>query len=227
MSKSYPVSFDDIQNAHHRIKHLIHKTPVLTCNSIDERVGLNVYFKCELFQKTGSFKVRGACNAIKCYQEISKESIRFSTHSSGNHAQALAYAAKNLNCEAHIVMPENAPTCKRSAVEGYGAVVYTSQSNQVAREEKATQVTQETNSIFVHPFDNKFVIAGQGTIAIEFLEQIPHLDAIIVPLGGGGMCSGITIAAKSINPRIKIIAAEPSKSIVSLTNICNNRDYYR
>jgi threonine dehydratase len=217
------VSFADVEAAHGRIRSLVHKTPVLTCTTMDELASAGsaepreLFFKCELFQRSGSFKARGACNAVASL-ESGTNSV--STHSSGNHAQALALAAKLKGIPAHIVMPSNAPTLKRRAVEGYGASVYTCAPTQAAREEMAAQVTKDTSSRFVHPSEDPAVIAGQGTIALELIPQVqelvggassdgPVLDAIIVPIGGGGMTSGIAVAAKGLDPRIRIIAAEP------------------
>jgi serine racemase len=203
-----PVTFADIEMAYDKIKPHVRETSIMTCESLDRISGKRLFFKCEFQQKTGSFKVRGATHASICAKEEGYESV--CTHSSGNHAQALAYAAKSLSMSAHIVMPENAPSCKRDGVLEYGATVYTCPSTQSAREAKATQVSTETKSLFIHPFDNKNVIAGQGSIGIELLKQIPDLDMIVIPLGGGGMTSGIAIAAKAIKPSIIIVCAEPS-----------------
>jgi threonine dehydratase len=202
----YAASMETILEAHDRIKGRIHHTPVMTSNSLNELIHRNLYFKCESMQKTGSFKARGAMNAI-----LKNNYASVATHSSGNHGQALAWAAQQVGIPAYIVMPINSPLCKQNAVSSYGGVIRFVESTQLAREEGARQVTQETGASFVHPFDNADVISGQGTIAVEFLSQIEHLDAIVVPLGGGGFCSGVAIAAKALKPGIKIIGAEPGR----------------
>ena len=200
----FAVSLSAVKEAHERIVEYVHKTPVLTCSTLDKLSGRNLYFKCEFMQKTGSFKARGACNAV-----FKNSYTSVVTHSSGNHGQALAWAAAMKGIPAYIVMPNNSPLCKQEAVRGYDGHITFCEPNQAARENAAAEVTQTTGASFVHPYNNPDVMAGQGTIALELLVQIAHLDAIIVPVGGGGMTSGVTIAAKSINPSIKIIAAEP------------------
>eukprot|EP01119_Soliformovum_irregulare_P023449 TRINITY_DN817_c0_g1_i1.p1 TRINITY_DN817_c0_g1~~TRINITY_DN817_c0_g1_i1.p1 ORF type:complete len:325 (-),score=79.02 TRINITY_DN817_c0_g1_i1:33-890(-) len=175
---------------------------------MDERSGKQLFFKCEIFQKVGAFKFRGACNAVfQLTEEDAKKGVV--THSSGNHAQALALAAKMRGIPAHIVMPSNAPQVKKNATKGYGAEIVECEPNLASRETTSQKVIDQTGATMIHPFNNAWIIAGQGTMALELLEEVPDLDAIIAPIGGGGMISGVAIAAKGIKPSIRIIAAEP------------------
>mmetsp|Transcript_12467 Transcript_12467/g.16353 ORF Transcript_12467/g.16353 Transcript_12467/m.16353 type:complete len:345 (+) Transcript_12467:105-1139(+) len=208
-----PISIDNIREASERISKFIHKTPILTSSSISSMVegDRTLFFKCELFQKTGSFKIRGALNAVLSLDDGVTSVV---THSSGNHAQALAYAAKVKGIAAHIVMPEDAPQVKVNAVKGYGADVTFVECKPGAREEATKKVIEEQGSHFVHPSNEPKVICGQGTVGLEMVEQIKEmsggeLDAIIIPIGGGGLCSGVAAAAKALNPNITVIAAEP------------------
>ncbi|PLX22769.1 MAG: serine dehydratase [Marinilabiliales bacterium] len=200
--------FSDIQDAHNRIKSFIHKTPVLSSNSINEILNINLSFKCENFQKVGAFKFRGATNAVRLLDKKEVEK-GVTTHSSGNHAAALSLAAKQLGVPAHIVMPTSAPEIKKKAVEGYGAKITFCEPTLQAREETLRIVQSKTGATFIHPYDNFNVICGQGTSAKELLEEVPDLDVIIAPIGGGGLMSGTVISAKSINPEIKVYGAEP------------------
>lgn len=181
----------------------------MTCATLDALAGRRLYFKCEQFQKVGAFKFRGACNAVMKLPGV-QAGRGVVTHSSGNHAQALALAARLREIPAHIVMPTNAPAVKRAAVEGYGARVIECPPTQADREATATRVVQETGGTLIHPYDNPDVIAGQGTAALELLAEVPTLDAIIAPVGGGGLLSGICIAAKGIRKEICIFAGEPA-----------------
>jgi len=197
----YAVTIDDVRAAAKRIAPYAHRTPVMTSSYIDELAGRSVFFKCEIFQKIGAFKFRGACNAVmKLSDDAAKRGVV--THSSGNHAQALALAAKLRGISAHIVMPRNSSAVKIRAVEGYGAKVYLCEPNQAAREGTAADVVIQTGGTLIPPYNHPDVIAGQGTIALELLEDVPApgLDAIIVPIGGGGMISGICIAAHGSLP---------------------------
>lgn len=207
MSENVPT-FQDIQDAHSRIKSFIHKTPVLSSESINEILDIDLSFKCENFQKVGAFKFRGATNAVR---QLSKKEAEkgVTTHSSGNHAAALALAAKQLGVPAYIVMPKNAPEIKKKAVEGYGAKITFCEPTLQAREETLKQVQNKTGATFIHPYNNFSVICGQGTAAIELLDKIPNLDVIIAPIGGGGLMSGTVISAKAVNPDIKVYGAEP------------------
>jgi threonine dehydratase len=201
-------TFDDIVKAHSQIKNTINHTPVLTSTNINELLNTNIFFKCENFQKVGAFKFRGATNAVL---NMNNKELKngVATHSSGNHAAALALAAKIRNTKAYIVMPNNAPEVKKSAVKSYGAEIIFCEPTLEARESTLNEVVKKTGATFIHPYDNYNVICGQGTAAKELLEEIPDLDTIIAPVGGGGLLSGTSISGKSINPNIKIIAAEP------------------
>lgn len=203
------LNIDDIQNAAQRIGDYVHRTPVMTCATLDAMAGRSLYFKCENFQKVGAFKFRGACNAIfKLDDATAKRGVV--THSSGNHAQALALAAKLRGINAHVVMPSTASPVKKRAVEGYGGAVVECLPTLEAREITAQQVLDETGGVFIPPYDHLDIITGQGTVALEFLDQIAELDAIITPVGGGGLLSGVGIAAKALKPSIRIFAAEPT-----------------
>lgn len=203
-----PVTLIDIQQAAERIKPYAHRTPVLTCESLNQRVGAQVYLKCENFQKVGAFKFRGACNAVF---SLSDEQAAYGvvTHSSGNHAQALALAARLRGIPAYIVMPNNAPQVKKDAVAGYGGRITFCEPRLEARESTMEMIKLDTGATVVHPYNNEGVIAGQGTAALELLEDVPGLNVIIAPVGGGGLLSGTSIAAKGLKPDIRVIAAEP------------------
>jgi threonine dehydratase/serine racemase len=205
---TYATDLKAIRVAAERIAGLAHRTPVATCATIDRLAGRQVFFKCEHLQKVGAFKFRGACNAvIKLTDEAAAQGV--ATHSSGNHAQAVALAARMRGIAAHIVMPSDALAVKRRAVEGYGARVIECEPTLAARDATAKAVIAETGATFIHPYDHPDIIAGQGTSALELLDQVPQLDAIVVPVGGGGLISGICVAAKGIDPGIRIFAAEP------------------
>lgn len=198
----------DIQAAHTRIKPFIHRTPVMSSTQLNKIFDCELFFKCENFQKVGAFKFRGATNAVLLLGSEAKDK-GVVTHSSGNHAAALAHAAAMNGIRAYIVMPENAPEVKKMAVAGYGAEITFCKSTLQAREETSKMIMDKTGAAFVHPYDNFNVICGQGTSAIELLEEHPGLDVIIAPIGGGGLMSGTSTAARSISPGIKIIGAEP------------------
>lgn len=203
--------FQDIVAAHERIGKFIHKTPVLTSQSINTITGAKLYFKCENFQKVGAFKFRGATNAVLSLEnENAKKGV--ATHSSGNHAAALALAARSARIKCYVVMPENAPRIKIEAVKGYGAEITFCEPTLEARESTLAKVVEQTGAVFIHPYDNLQVICGQGTAAKEFLEEIPELDIIMAPVGGGGLLSGTAITAKSINGNIQVIAGEPANA---------------
>ncbi len=202
---------DDIKKAHQLIKPYINKTPVMTCSSLDKLVGAKLYFKCENFQKVGAFKFRGACHVIFSISE--KETIHgVVTHSSGNHAAAVALAARKRGITARIVMPSNAPKIKAAAVKNYGGIITFCEPTLESRELTAAQIIAKTGALMVHPYNDYRIIAGQGTAALELLEQVPDLDYILVPVGGGGLLSGTAIAAKALNRHIKIFAGEPSNA---------------
>ena len=203
------LDLDAIRAAHERIRPYIHRTPVLTSERLDAAAGASLFFKCENFQKVGAFKARGATNAVfSLDDETARRGV--ATHSSGNHAAALARAAKLRGIPAHIVMPSNTLKVKVRAVEGYGARIVFCEPNQRAREEACSRVVAETGATLIHPFENEDVMAGQGTVALELLEDVPDLDVILCPVGGGGVLSGTAVAAKSLQPNIKVVAAEPA-----------------
>ncbi|CAM9427176.1 unnamed protein product, partial [Ectocarpus fasciculatus] len=201
----YCISLESIQAARGRVESLVSRTPVLTSSTLDGLSGRQLFFKCEFMQKTGSFKARGATNAL-----VKNKYPAVVTHSSGNHGQALSWAAKMTSTPAYIVMPSNSPDCKIAAVKGYGGIVTLCEPNLASRESASRAVMESTGAAFVHPYNDPDVMAGQGTMALELLEQVvENLDLIIVPVGGGGMCSGVSMAAKSLNPSIRIVGAEP------------------
>ncbi|HUI28328.1 MAG TPA: pyridoxal-phosphate dependent enzyme [Candidatus Kryptonia bacterium] len=205
---TYAADIAAVRAAAERIAGLAHHTPIAICAALDALAGRRLLFKCEHLQKVGAFKFRGACNAVMKLSDA--EAARgVVTHSSGNHAQALALAARLRGLAAYIVMPRNAAAVKRRAVEGYGARVVECDPSLVAREHTAARLLGETGASFIHPYDHPDVIAGQGTTALELLAQVPQLDAIVAPIGGGGLLSGICVAAKTLNPAIRIFAAEP------------------
>jgi threonine dehydratase len=203
------VDLAAIRMAHDRIRPHIHRTPVLTSERLDAASGGSLFFKCENFQKVGAFKARGATNAVFALdEETARRGV--ATHSSGNHAAALSRAAGLRGIAAYIVMPSNSPKVKVRAVEGYGGRIVFCEPNQRAREEACARVIAETGATLIHPFENQDVMAGQGTIAVELLEEVPDLDLILCPVGGGGVLCGTAVAAKSLRPSIKVIAAEPA-----------------
>ena len=203
--------FKDIQLAHSRIREYVHRTPVLTSSAINSMIGAELFFKCENFQKVGAFKYRGATNAVLMLEK-EKLKLGVATHSSGNHAAALALAARKQGVPSYIVMPENAPDVKIKAVKSYGAEITFCKPDLKARESGLREVIQQTGASFIHPFDNFNVICGQGTAVKELLEDIPAPEIILAPVGGGGLFSGTVIAAKAMIKNIQVIAAEPENA---------------
>lgn len=201
-------SLSDIQSAHKRITPFIHRTPVLTSQLLNRIFGCELYFKCENFQKVGAFKFRGATNAVMSLNEAEKKH-GVVTHSSGNHAAALALAAGMNGVRAFIVMPENAPSVKKDAVAGYGAIITFCEPTLKSREETCRAIMEREGATLIHPYDNFNVICGQGTVSLELLEEKPDLDIIVAPVGGGGLMSGTSTSAKGINGNITVIGAEP------------------
>jgi threonine dehydratase len=198
-----------IRAAHDRIRPFIHRTPVLTSSAIDSMANARIYFKCENFQKVGAFKFRGATNAVHSLaDDVAARGVV--THSSGNHAAALALAARQRGIPAYIVMPSNAPPNKKEAVAGYGGRITFCEPTQPAREAACAELMRTTGATLVHPYDDNAVIAGQGTAALELLEEVPDLDAILAPVGGGGLLSGTAITAKALHPNIRVIGCEPA-----------------
>ena len=198
-----------IRTAAARIRPYAHRTPVMTCASLDTQVGAQLFLKCENLQKVGAFKFRGAANAVFSLSDA--EAARgVGAHSSGNHAQALALAAKLRGIPAYIVMPDNAPTVKKAAVAGYGGQITFCAPTLAAREATQAAVVAATGATVVHPYNDVRVIAGQGTATLELLEDVPDLDVILAPVGGGGLLSGTAIAATELSPNIRVIGVEPA-----------------
>ncbi len=219
-----PYTENDLHAAYNRVKNKIHKTPVLSSKLINEIAGCEVFFKCENFQKAGSFKIRGATNAIlQLSEDEQKKGVV--THSSGNFAQALALAARNLNIPAYIVMPENAPQVKVDAVKGYGAEIKFCVNTQQQREETMEKWQSETGATFLHPYDNQHVILGQSTCLYEALSQVNEPDCVVSPVGGGGLVSGTALTAKYLLPNAKVYAAEPKGADDAWHSFKNGRIY--
>lgn len=202
-------TFADIERAHQRIRPYIHRTPVMTSKSINEITGAELFFKCENLQKVGAFKFRGACNSVFALSdEEAKNGV--CTHSSGNHAAALALAARMRGIPAYIVMPDNAPEIKKKAVAGYGAQITFCEPTQAARESTLAKVAERTGATEIHPYNYFNVICGQGTAAKELIEKTGHLDVVMAPVGGGGLLSGTALTTKALLPNARVIAAEPA-----------------
>lgn len=220
MLDHFCITADDVRAAAVRIRDSIIRTPVVTSQLIDEVVRAEVFFKCENLQHIGAFKARGACNAVFCLT-VEEGAAGVVTHSSGNHAAALARAAALRGIKAHIVMPHNSAAVKISAVRRFGVEPTFCEPTAEARQATAERVMQETGATFVHPYNDACVIAGQGTAAVELFEDAVDLDTVIIPVGGGGLLSGSLVALKDLNPDIKVFAAEPKwaddafRSIVS------------
>jgi threonine dehydratase len=207
-----------IEAAATRIAPYIHNTPIMTCESINALSGLDLYFKCENFQKIGAFKIRGGMNASL---QLTKEQLEkgVATHSSGNHAQALAFAAKMLGIKAYIVMPESSPQVKVNAVKGYGAEVTICASNQAARESTLQAIVDQTGATFIHPYDNDEVITGQATCVKEIIDAMPDIDIVVTPVGGGGLLSGTCLGAHYFKPGLKVYAGEPEGAADAVLSI--------
>lgn len=202
------ISRESIESAHDRIRPYIHRTPVFTCKTIDALAGASLYFKCENFQKIGAFKIRGGMNATLSLSEADRAK-GLCTHSSGNHAQAIAFAAREVGTKAYIVMPENSPVVKVNAVKGYGAEVHFCAANQQAREATVQQIIEKTGATFIHPYDNYEVITGQATAAKEMIEDHGPFDILMAPVGGGGLLSGTSLSAHYFSPGTLVYAGEP------------------
>ncbi len=201
------LTFQAVRDAAERIAPYVHRTPVVTNRSLDERAGCEVFLKCENLQRVGAFKFRGATNLI--LQLDDAEQVRgVITHSSGNHGQAVALAARTLGISATVVMPDTAPAVKRAAVEGYGARIVNCTAAQQSREEAVAALVSESGAVLVHPYNDERIVAGQGTAALELLEEVPDLDAVLAPVGGGGLLSGTTLTcvARGVRP----IGCEPA-----------------
>ncbi len=205
------IDLDRIRAAHERIRAYIKRTPVMTSSRLDAASGASLFFKCENFQKIGAFKARGATNAVFSLDDVTARR-GVATHSSGNHGAALARAAKLRDIPSHIVMPSNSAKVKVRAVESYGAHVVFCEPTEAARETACAEVIKKTGATLIHSFENEDVMAGQGTAAVELLQDVPDLDLVLCPVGGGGLLSGTAVAAKSIRPSINVIAVEPANA---------------
>ncbi|MEM1302734.1 MAG: pyridoxal-phosphate dependent enzyme, partial [Pseudomonadota bacterium] len=204
-------TYADVEAAHARIKPYIHETPILTSEYFNALTGAELFFKCENFQKAGAFKVRGASNAVFGLSDADAEQ-GVATHSSGNHALSLSYAAGRRGIPCHVVMPRTAPEAKKAAVRGYGGIITECEPSTTSREAVFAEVHARTGADFVHPYNDPRVIAGQGTCSKELMAQVPGLDAVIAPIGGGGMVSGCCLTLSNIAPDVEIYAAEPEQA---------------
>lgn len=210
-AQSFPVTYADIEAAAKRLAGIAHRTPVLTCRSINELADSQVFFKCENFQRAGSFKFRGAYNALSQLSEDQKQRGVL-TYSSGNHGQALALAGKLLGISTTVIMPEDAPQVKQSATRGYGAQIILYDRAKTTREELAQNLAAERQLTLIPPYDHPHIIAGQGTTAKEFIEEVGQLDLLLVGCGGGGLLSGCAIATKTLSPHCRIVGVEPARA---------------
>jgi threonine dehydratase len=207
----YIPTWQDVQDAHERIAPYVHRTPVLTSSFLNELTGAELFFKCENFQKAGAFKVRGASNAVFGLSD-EKAARGVCTHSSGNHALSLSYAAGRRGIPCHVVMPRTAPQAKKDAVRGYGGIITECEPSTSSREAVFAEVEAATGANFVHPYNDPRVIAGQATCSAELLEQVDGLDAVVAPIGGGGMISGTCLTLSNLAPNVTIYAAEPDQA---------------
>lgn len=204
-------SIEDVRAAHERIKPYIHQTPVLTSTYLNNLTGAELFFKCENFQKAGAFKVRGACNAV--FGLTDEEAAKgVATHSSGNHALSLSYAAGRRGIPCTVVMPRTAPQAKKDAVRGYGGVIVECEPSTSSREATFAEVVAKSGAEFVHPYNDIRVITGQATCSLELMQQVPDLDAMVAPIGGGGMVSGTCLTLSNLAPNVNIYAAEPEQA---------------
>ena len=210
MTREGPT-IQDIREAAARIRAYVHRTPILTCGALNRMVGSELFFKCENFQKAGAFKIRGAMNAA-LNLSARETAAGLATHSSGNHAAAIALAARRLETKAYVVMPENSPSVKVDAVAGYGGEITFCKPTLEAREEGLAEVVAATGAAVIHPYNDDRVIAGQGTAALELCEDVPGLDVIMAPVGGGGLLAGTAIAVSVISPGTAVVATEPERA---------------
>ena len=216
------VTYNDIEKAHQRISDHIHNTPILTSDSLDNELGSNLFFKCENFQKTGSFKIRGATNSIL---QLNDKEIKngIITTSSGNHGAAVAFIADKIGTSSKIIMPNNTPKNKIENVQRYGGEIFYCEPNIKSREDTLEKMIQKSGGSIIHPYNDEKIIAGQGTAAKELIEKVPDLDAIICPVSGGGLLSGTLLAAKNLKPGIKVFGAEPENADDTYRSILNNK----
>ena len=216
------VTYNDIEKAHQRISEHIHNTPILTSNSLDNELGSNLFFKCENFQKTGSFKIRGATNSILQLNDTEIKNGIITT-SSGNHGAAVAFIADKIGTSSKIIMPNNTPKNKIENVQRYGGEIFYCEPNIKSREDTLEKMIQKSGGSIIHPYNDEKIIAGQGTVAKELIEKVPDLDAIICPVSGGGLLSGTLLAAKNLKPCIKVFGAEPENADDTYRSILNNK----
>ena len=216
------VTYNDIEKAHQRISDHIHNTPILTSDSLDNELGSNLFFKCENFQKTGSFKIRGATNSILQLNDTEIKNGIITT-SSGNHGAAVAFIADKIGTSSKIIMPNNTPKNKIENVQRYGGEIFYCEPNIKSREDTLEKMIQKSGGSIIHPYNDEKIIAGQGTVAKELIEKVPDLDAIICPVSGGGLLSGTLLAAKNLKPGIKVFGAEPENADDTYRSILNNK----
>ena len=216
------VTYNDIEKAHQRISDHIHNTPILTSDSLDNELGSNLFFKCENFQKTGSFKIRGATNSILQLNDTEVKNGIITT-SSGNHGAAVAFIADKIGASSKIIMPNNTPKNKIENVQRYGGEIFYCEPNIKSREDTLEKMIQKSGGSIIHPYNDEKIIAGQGTAAKELIEKVPDLDAIICPVSGGGLLSGTLLAAKNLKPGIKVFGAEPENADDTYRSILNNK----
>ena len=216
------VTYNDIEKAHQRISDHIHNTPILTSDSLDNELGSNLFFKCENFQKTGSFKIRGATNSILQLNDTEIKNGIITT-SSGNHGAAVAFIADKIGTRSKIIMPNNTPKNKIENVQRYGGEIFYCEPNIKSREDTLEKMIQKSGGSIIHPYNDEKIIAGQGTAAKELIEKVPDLDAIICPVSGGGLLSGTLLAAKNLKPGIKVFGAEPENADDTYRSILNNK----
>ena len=216
------VTYNDIEKAHQRISDHIHNTPILTSDSLDNELGSNLFFKCENFQKTGSFKIRGATNSILQLNDTEIKNGIITT-SSGNHGAAVAFIADKIGTSSKIIMPNNTPKNKIENVERYGGEIFYCEPNIKSREDTLEKMIQKSGGSIIHPYNDEKIIAGQGTAAKELIEKVPDLDAIICPVSGGGLLSGTLLTAKNLKPGIKVFGAEPENADDTYRSILNNK----
>ena len=216
------VTYNDIEKAHQRISEHIHNTPILTSDSLDNELGSNLFFKCENFQKTGSFKIRGATNSILQLNDTEIKNGIITT-SSGNHGAAVAFIADKIGTSSKIIMPNNTPKNKIENVQRYGGEIFYCEPNIKSREDTLEKMIQKSGGSIIHPYNDEKIIAGQGTAAKELIEKLPDLDAIICPVSGGGLLSGTLLAAKNLKPGIKVFGAEPENADDTYRSILNNK----
>ena len=216
------VTYNDIEKAHQRISDHIHNTTILTSDSLNNELGSNLFFKCENFQKTGSFKIRGATNSIL---QLNDKEIKngIITTSSGNHGAAVAFIANKIGASSKIIMPNNTPKNKIENVKRYGGEIFYCEPNIKSREYTLEKMVQKSGGSIIHPYNDEKIIAGQGTAAKELIEKVPDLDAIICPVSGGGLLSGTLLAAKNLKPDIKVFGAEPENADDTYRSVLKNK----